>query len=70
MPMFIIQAPSAYRLGHMCILGSGTTKDEAWKDAYGPDWKAVPSIRKTIRRVGAECVEITDEEFYERGCEQ
>ena len=54
----------------MCIIGSGTTKDEAWKDAYGSDWKAVPSIRKTIRRVGAECVEITDEEFYERGCEQ
>ena len=66
--MFIIQAPSAYRFGHMCLLGEGTTKESAWLDAYGPDYKS-PSVRKTIRRSGAECVEITDEELNERRCD-
>lgn len=62
--MFIIQAPSAYRLGHLCLLGSGTTEQSAWEDAYGPEYKS-SSVRKTIRKSGAFCNKVSQEEFEE-----
>lgn len=61
--MFIIQAPSAYRLGHLCLIGQGETESQAWLDAYGPDWKV--TAKKMIKRSGAFCLEVTDEEWHE-----
>jgi len=61
--MFIIQAPSAYRLGYLCLIGQGQTEAEAWAEAYGPDWKV--TAKKLIKRSGAFCSEVTDEEWQE-----
>ena len=61
--MFIIQAPSGYRLGYLCLLGEGTTEESAWADAYGPNWKT--EAKKAIKQSGAFCSEVTYEEWEE-----
>ena len=61
--MFIIQAPSGYRLGYLCLLGEGTTEAEAWADAYGPNWKQ--EAKKQIKKSGAFCKEVSYEEWEE-----
>jgi len=62
--MFIIQAPSGYRLGYLCLLGEGTTEAEAWADAYGPNRKE-ESLQKVIKKSGAFCKEVSYEEWEE-----
>ncbi len=64
MSMFIIEAPSAYRLGYHCLLGGGTTEAQAWEDAYGPEYKS-SHVRKTILRSGAFSREVSEEEYLD-----
>lgn len=59
--VFAIQAPSAYRMGVNCLLGSGATEAAAWEDAFGPKpW--TPSTRKAARNAWA--TSMTEEEFH------
>ncbi len=34
--VWVVTAPSAYRMGHTCFLGRGATKSAAITDAFGP----------------------------------
>lgn len=34
--VWVVTAPSAYRMGHTCFLGRGATKQAAIADAFGP----------------------------------
>lgn len=53
--VYVVTLPSAYRLGHQCLLGQGATKDEAMADAFGP--KPWP---KSARN--ADCYAVTEDE--------
>lgn len=54
--IWVVTMPSAYRLGHLCVLGQGQTQAGAMADAYGP--KPWP---KSARN--ADCSEMTSDEL-------
>jgi hypothetical protein len=57
--MFAITKPSA--ISGTCVIGQGSTKAEAWGDAYGPKpwtWAGTGSTHKD-----AICVEVTEDEL-------
>ena len=45
---WVVTAPSAYRPGHTCFLGRGTTRQHAMEEAFGaPPWG--PAAKKSMR---------------------
>lgn len=65
--VWIVTTPSAYRAGHQCLIGSGSSKNDALEQAYGPreDWGK--STKASIRRATIEQVsEDTLHEMEER----
>jgi len=61
--VFVVTTPSAYRAGHQCFLGSGTTKAAALEDAYGPKESWGNSTKRAIRQ--ADVHQVTEEECRE-----
>ena len=60
--IYAVLVPSAYRFGHLCLIGRGATKKAALEDAYGPSeyWSA--RTRSQARR--AEVRLIDEAEFH------
>lgn len=55
---YSVKTPSAIHCGD-CILGTGTTKNNALEDAYGD----IESGKRQIKTTNARLVEITKEEY-------
>ncbi len=47
--VWVVTKPSAYRMGHVCFLGRGSSKDEALRDAYGPKDQWGNLTRRSMR---------------------
>lgn len=47
--VWVVTAPSAYRMMHICFLGRGATKQAALENAYGPRESWGNNTRKSMR---------------------
>jgi hypothetical protein len=47
--VWVVTAPSAYRMAHTCFLGRGATKEAAMLDAFGPREAWGNATRRSIR---------------------
>lgn len=61
--IWVVTTDSAYRMGVLCFLGEGATKDDALEDAYGPKEQWGNSAKKSISR--AQVYQITASELAE-----
>jgi hypothetical protein len=65
--VWVVTAPSAYRIGHTCFLGRGATKQAALEDAYGPKQGWGNATRKSMRIADVQEVDADEAdsmEFY------
>lgn len=61
--VWVVTKPSAYRIGHQCFLGSGTTKTAALENAYGPKASWSKGTKNSIRN--ADVYQVTEDECRE-----
>lgn len=61
--IYAVLVPSAYRFGHLCLIGSGSTKKAALEDAYGPKEHWSARTRSQARHVE---VRLIDEAEFHR----
>jgi len=61
--VWVVTTPSAYRLGHQCLLGSGSSKAAALEDAYGPKESWGNSTKRAVRN--ADIYQVTEDECRE-----
>ncbi len=47
--VWVVTAPSAYRMAHTCFLGKGATKSAALEDAFGPKEQWGNATRRSLR---------------------
>ena len=47
--VWVVTAPSAYRMAHTCFLGRGATKEAAMLDAFGPREAWGNATRRSIK---------------------
>lgn len=56
--IWIVSKSSAYRSGHECILGSGSSRNAALENAYGPKpW--TPYVKRSMKDADVQMLEVT-----------